>query len=60
MFAALNSVEPPIQILAELDLFHAGEAWAPARRPTAVEAVHKRLGALARRPRLSRRPVYGG
>jgi glutathione S-transferase len=46
MFAALNSVEPPIQILAELDLFHAGEAWAPARRLTAVEAVQKRLGAL--------------
>ncbi len=60
MFAALNSVEPPIMELGRLDFFHAGEAWAPARRPTAVEAVHKRLGALARRPRLSRRPVYGG
>jgi len=46
MFAALNSVEPPIQVLAELDLFHAGEAWASARRPTAVKAVQTRLGAL--------------
>lgn len=46
MFAALNSVEPPIQVLAALDLFHAGEAWAAARRPIAVEAVQKRLGAL--------------
>jgi glutathione S-transferase len=46
IFAALNSVEPQIQNLAELDLFHAGEAWAPLRRPMAVEAVDKRLGAL--------------
>ena len=34
MFAALNTVEPPIQTLFGLDLFHAGEAWASARRPT--------------------------
>jgi glutathione S-transferase len=46
MFAALNSVEPAIQTLAQLDLFHAKEEWAPARRPTAVEAVQKRLAAL--------------
>jgi glutathione S-transferase len=46
MFAALNSVEPPIQKLAELDLFHAGEAWASTRRPMAVEAVQARLAAL--------------
>jgi glutathione S-transferase len=46
MFAALNSVEPPIQNLAEIDLFHAGEAWVPTRRPKVVEAVQKRLAAL--------------
>jgi glutathione S-transferase len=46
MFAALNSVEPAVQRLVELDLFHAGESWAAARRPTAVEAVQKRLAAL--------------
>jgi glutathione S-transferase len=46
MFAALNSVEPPIMKLAEIDLFNAGEAWAEARRPAVVEAVQKRLGAL--------------
>ena len=46
MFAALNTVEPPIQTLAGLDLFHAGEAWASARRPDAVAAVQKRLAAL--------------
>jgi glutathione S-transferase len=46
VFAALNSVEPAIQGLTEIDLFHAGEAWASDRRPMAVEAVQKRLGAL--------------
>ena len=46
MFAALNSVEPSIQELGRLDLFHAGEAWAAARRPTAIEAAQKRLTAL--------------
>jgi glutathione S-transferase len=46
IFAALNSVEPEIQNLAELDLFHAREAWVPLRRPMAVEAVQKRLDAL--------------
>ena len=46
IFAALNSVEPHIQNLAELDLFHAREAWAPLRRPMLVEAARKRLTAL--------------
>jgi glutathione S-transferase len=46
MFAALNSVEPPVQELGRLDAFHAGEAWAAARRPMAVEAAQKRLAAL--------------
>jgi glutathione S-transferase len=46
IFAALNSVEPQIQNLAELDLFHAREGWAPMRRPMAVEAVQKRLAAV--------------
>jgi glutathione S-transferase len=46
VFAALNSVEPQIQNLAELDLFHSREDWAVARRPKAVEAVQNRLGAL--------------
>jgi glutathione S-transferase len=46
ILAALNSVEPSIQNLAILDTFHAREAWAPLRRPTAVEAVQKRLAAV--------------
>jgi glutathione S-transferase len=46
VFAALNSVEPHIQNLAELDLFHAREDWALLRRPMAVQAVQKRLTVL--------------
>jgi glutathione S-transferase len=46
MFAALNSVEPPIQNLVEIDLSHASAAWAQTRRPMVVEAVRKRLAAL--------------
>jgi glutathione S-transferase len=53
MFAALNLVEPPIQEVGSLDLFHAGEAWAVAHRPMAVEAAQKRLTALE--DRLGRR-----
>jgi glutathione S-transferase len=48
IFAALNTVEPPIQKLAEIDLFHADEQWAKERRPAAVEAVKKRLADLSR------------
>jgi glutathione S-transferase len=47
MFAALNTVEPHIQNLAEIDLFHAGKEWAKARRPAAVEAVKARLANLS-------------
>jgi glutathione S-transferase len=46
VFAALNSVEPAIQNLAAIDLFHAGEAWAVERRPMAADAVQKRLAAV--------------
>ena len=46
MFAAVNTVEPPVQDLAGVDLFYAGQAWTTARRPMLVDAVQKRLGAL--------------
>jgi len=48
MFAALNTMEPPIQTLTMMDLFSAGEDWAKIRRPAAVKAVETRLDALAR------------
>jgi glutathione S-transferase len=46
MFAAVNSVEPPVQNLVGVDLFYAAEAWAAARRPQLVEMVQNRLAAL--------------
>lgn len=47
MFAALNTVEPPIQNLLEMDLLHADEPWVALRRPAVVEAVNARLAVLA-------------
>jgi glutathione S-transferase len=47
MFAALNTIEPRIQHLAEIDLFHADEAWTKQRRPAAGDAAQARLGTLA-------------
>jgi glutathione S-transferase len=46
MFAALNTVEPAVQQLGEIDFFHADAPWAAARRPMVVEKVQTRLGAL--------------
>ncbi len=47
MFAALNTIEVPIQGLAEIDLLHADESWAKERRPAMVERVRGRLAILA-------------
>lgn len=47
MFAALNSIEPFIQNLAEVDLFYADQEWAKQRRPALLEAVKKRLTELS-------------
>lgn len=47
MFAALNSVEPAVQNLAEIDLFHPDEEWAKMRRPAVVERVRSRLERLS-------------
>jgi glutathione S-transferase len=47
-FAALNTIEPAVQALAELDFFYPGERWALERRPAAVERVERRLAQLAR------------
>ncbi|MGQ0558013.1 MAG: glutathione S-transferase family protein [Sphingosinicella sp.] len=49
LFAALNSIEPSIQVFTAIDLFFAGEEWAKLRRPAAEEMARKRLGELARR-----------
>jgi glutathione S-transferase len=47
MFAALNSVEPPVQALAAMDLFFANEEWARLRRPGALAMAQGRLNGLA-------------
>lgn len=46
MFAALNTVEPVIGNLADIDLFAQGERWAEERRPAVVEAVEQRMGQI--------------
>lgn len=47
LFAALNTIEPPIAHLASIDLFYPDEEWAKLRRPGAEAAVRKRLAELA-------------
>jgi glutathione S-transferase len=47
VIAALNSVEPHVQNLVQLDVFHAGEAWTKERRPQAEAILCKRLTALS-------------
>jgi len=46
LYAALNSVEPYFGAYAELDVFHAGEAWIEARRPGLEAMAKRRLGDL--------------
>jgi glutathione S-transferase len=47
MFCALNTIEIPIQMLAEIDLFDPTAQWAKERRPAVVEKVRTRLAELA-------------
>lgn len=46
MFCALNTVEPAVQQLVEIDLFHAAEPWAAQRRPILQAKVETRLDVL--------------
>jgi glutathione S-transferase len=48
-FAALNSVEPRVQALSDIDLFHADADWAKLRRPAVEQAAKTRLSLLAAR-----------
>ncbi len=58
LFAALDSVGPPISELAEIDLFFADAAWAKERRPMVVAQVERRLRDLD--ARLGDRPWLEG
>lgn len=47
VIAALNSIEPFMQNVASIDVFHVGEEWAKLRRPGAVDFVQRRLKGLS-------------
>ena len=47
VFAAINSVEPSIVQLGQIDLFAAGQEWAKQRRPEVEKMVKRRLSELA-------------
>lgn len=47
MIAALNSVEPMLIELLNIDIFHSGEDWTKERRPQVVDKVRARLNRLA-------------
>jgi glutathione S-transferase len=47
VIAALNSVEPHVQNVVNLDTFHAGEAWIEGARPSAQALLDARLASLA-------------
>jgi glutathione S-transferase len=49
IFAALNTVEPPILELATARIFEADKPWAPARTPLVDDRVRNRLGQLSAR-----------
>ena len=49
VIAALNTIEPPIGALVDIDLFHADEAWAKARRAGAEDFARQKLAPLAKR-----------
>ena len=49
IYAALNTVEPPVLNLFAIDVVNPDQEWAKLRRPAAAEAVGERLAVLAER-----------
>ena len=47
LFAALNSVEPPLAELVMIDFMHADKDWAKVRRPMVEDFVKRRLKGVA-------------
>lgn len=47
VFAALNSVEPPITELAKVDIFQRGEDWAKLRRPGLIAEIGGQIDRVA-------------
>lgn len=48
LIAALNSVEPYIMNVAQVEIFYAGEEWAKLRRPGAREFAQRRIAAVGK------------
>jgi glutathione S-transferase len=48
VFGALNSIEPFVQNLVEVEVFYPKEEWAIARKPVVVAALKQRLSALSK------------
>jgi glutathione S-transferase len=49
MFAALNTVEPPILDLVTAKILEGDKPWAPERLPLVLERIRTRVGQLSRR-----------
>lgn len=49
MFAAMNSVEPHVSNLGNIDVFHADQEWAKLRRPSQEAFTRMKLASLAKR-----------
>jgi glutathione S-transferase len=47
LIAALNSIEPMIFELVDIDVFNRGEEWAKLRRPAAMNKIRERLKRVA-------------
>lgn len=47
VIAALNSIEPFVQYITSVDIFHAEEDWAKGARENMLEFANKRLGRLS-------------
>ena len=47
LIAALNSVEPMIFELVNIDIFNRGQDWTKERRPQVVDKIDERLGLLS-------------
>lgn len=47
IFAALNSIETPLQEFAFMNVRYAGEEWAKLKRPLTLDLLQKRLSGLS-------------
>lgn len=58
MFCALNTIEMPLALVTEINVFSAGQAWTEGARPRAESWMRQRLSELS--ARLGERPYLDG